>query len=104
MFTKLYRLMKYSFQNFWRQRLLSIATMVVILLVLMVFQGIFVFGAIGDAALTSIREKIDISIFFEPNVSEDDILALRAQIERELAEVREVTYISRDEALEQFKA
>ncbi len=103
MFTKLYRLVKYSFQNFWRQRLLSIATMVVILLVLMVFQSIFVFGAIGDAALTSIREKIDISIFFEPNVAEDNILSIKSQIEDELSEVREVTYVSRDEALEQFR-
>ncbi|MEX2054405.1 MAG: permease-like cell division protein FtsX [Candidatus Colwellbacteria bacterium] len=103
MFTKLYRLVKYSFQNFWRQRLLSVATMVVILLVLLVFQSIFVFGSIGDAALTSIREKIDVSIFFEPSASEDDILALKGQIESDLSEVREITYISQDEALEQFR-
>jgi len=103
MFTKLYRLVKYSFQNFWRQRLLSIATMVVILLVLLVFQSIFIFGAVGDAALTSIKEKIDVSIFFEPTVAEDEILALKTQVENELSEVREVNYISRDEALEQFR-
>jgi len=36
-------------------------------------------------------------------VSEDNILALKGQIESELSEVREITYISRDEALEQFR-
>lgn len=103
MFTNIYRLLRYSFQSFWRQRLLSIATMMVILLVLAVFQGIFIFGAVGEAALTSIREKIDVSIFFNVDVSEDNILNLKGQIENELVEVREITYISKDEALAQFR-
>ena len=103
MFTNLYRLLRYSFQSFWRQRLLSIATMMVILLVLMVFQGIFIFGAVGEAALTSIREKIDVSIFFKVETSEDSILDLERQIEGELEEVREITYISKEKALDQFK-
>jgi len=103
MFTKLYRLLRYSLQSFWRQRLLSIATMMVILLVLLVFQGIFILGSVGEAAITSIREKIDVSVFFKVNVSEDSILALKGQIEGELEEVKEITYISKDEALSQFK-
>ena len=103
MFTNTYRLVRYSLQSFWRQRLLSIATMMVILLVLLVFQGIFIFGSVGEAALTSIKEKIDVSVFFRVDVSEDNILALKGQIERELEEVREITYISKDEALNQFK-
>lgn len=103
MFTNIYRLIRYSFQSFWRQRLLSIATMVVILLVLLVFQSIFIFGAVGEAALVSIKEKIDVSIFFKVDVSEDSILQLKGQIEQELGEVREIAYMSKDEALEQFR-
>jgi len=75
----------------------------VILLVLLVFQGIFILGSVGEAAITSIREKIDVSVFFKVNVSEDSILALKGQIEGELEEVKEITYISKDEALSQFK-
>jgi cell division transport system permease protein len=103
MFTKLYRLLKYSFQNFWRQRLLSVATMVVILLVLLVFQGIFIFGAIGDSALQSIKDKIDVSLFFKTDAPEDKILAVKTEIEA-LDVVKEVNYVSRDAALELFKA
>ena len=102
MFTKLYRLIRYSFQSFWRQKLLSVATMVVILLVLLVFQGIFVFGAVGESALQSIRDKIDVSLFFKPDVAEDRILAVKTEVEA-LDVVKEVDYISRDEALELFK-
>lgn len=102
MFTKLYRLIRYSFQSFWRQKLLSVATMIVILLVLTVFQGIFIFGAIGESALQSIRDKIDVSLFFKPDISEDQILAVKAEVEA-LDVVKEVNYISRDQALELFK-
>lgn len=102
MFTNIYRLIKYSFQSFLRQPLLSAATMVVILLVLLVFQGIFIFGALGDAALTSIREKIDISVFFTANTPEDEILSLKEEIEG-LEDVAQVNYISKEEALESFK-
>ncbi len=102
MFTKFYRLVKYAFQGFWRQPLLSVATMVVILLVLMVFQSIFVFGAVGNSALTSIKEKIDISIFFKADAPEDRILAVKGEVEA-LPEAKAVSYVSRDEALELFK-
>jgi len=102
MFTKLYRLIKYSFQSFWRQKLLSVATMIVILLVLLVFQGIFIFGAIGESALQSIKDKIDISLFFKPDVPEDQILAVKTEVEA-LDVVKEVDYVSRDQALELFK-
>jgi cell division transport system permease protein len=102
MFTNIYRLIKYSFQSFSRQPLLSSATMVVILLVLLVFQGIFIFGAIGDQALISIKEKIDISVFFQVDAPEDEILALKEEIEA-LPEVKEINYISREEALETFR-
>jgi cell division transport system permease protein len=102
MFTKLYRLIKYSFQSFWRQKLLSVATMVVILLVLLVFQGIFIFGAVGESALQSIKDKIDVSLFFKVDTPEDQILAVKAEVEA-LDVVKEVNYVSRDQALELFK-
>ncbi|PIR98683.1 MAG: hypothetical protein COT88_00220 [Candidatus Colwellbacteria bacterium CG10_big_fil_rev_8_21_14_0_10_41_28] len=102
MFTGIYRLIKYAFQHFWRQRLLSAATLVVILLVLMVFQSIIVFGAIGEAALESIREKIDIAVFFERNVSEDEVLSIKEDLEG-LDVVELVTYISRDQAEVEFR-
>lgn len=103
MFTNIYRLVKYSFQSFWRQKLLSAATMVVILLVLLVFQGIFIFGAIGDSAISAIKEKIDVTLFFKVDAPEDRILSVKEEVEA-LDVVRDVEYVSRDEALELFRA
>lgn len=103
MVTALYRLIKYGFQTFWRQRLLSVATMVVILLALLVFEGLIITGVVGNTALNSIQEKIDISIYFKTNTPEDEILRVKRSLE-DLEEVREVEYISRDRALEIFRA
>lgn len=102
MATTIYRLIKYGFQTFWRQRLLTIATMVVILLALLVSQGLFIAGIVGGTALDSIQDKIDISVYFKVNTPEDEVLRVKRALE-EFEEVSEVEYISRDKALEIFQ-
>ncbi|MDP2650684.1 MAG: permease-like cell division protein FtsX [bacterium] len=102
MLTTLSRLIKYGTQIFWRQRLLSIATMVVILLALLVFQGLIISGVIANTALNSIQDKIDISIYFKSNASEDEMLRVKSNLEQ-MVEVSAVEYVSRDKALEAFR-
>ena len=102
MATTLYRLIRYGFQTFWRQRLLTIATMVVILLALLVSQGLFISGVVGGTALDAIQDKIDISVYFKTNTPEDEVLRVKRSLE-ELDQVSEVEYISRDRALEIFR-
>lgn len=102
MLTTLSRLIKYGIQIFWRQRLLSIATMVVILLALLVFEGLIISGVIANTAINSIQDKIDISIYFKSNASEDEMLRVKSSLER-MGEVSAVEYVSRDKALETFR-
>ncbi len=102
MLTTLSRLIKYGTQIFWRQRLLSIATMVVILLALLVFEGLIISGVVASTAINSIQDKIDISIYFKSNASEDEMLRVKGSLER-MIEVSAVEYVSRDKALEMFR-
>lgn len=102
MLTTLSRLIKYGVQTFWRQRLLSVATMVVILLALLVFEGMIISGVVASTAINSIQDKIDISIYFKSNASEDEMLQVKSSLER-MAEVSAVEYVSRDKALEMFR-
>lgn len=102
MATTIYRLIKYGFQTFWRQRLLSVTTMAVILLALLVSQGLIIGGVVGGSALDSIQDKIDISIYFEVDTPEDEVLRIKSALE-DLEEVRGVEYISRDRALDIFR-
>jgi len=102
MLTTLSRLIKYGTQIFWRQRLLSIATMVVILLALLVFEGLIISGVVASTAINSIQDKIDISIYFKSNASEDEMLRVKSSLEK-MVEVSAVEYVSRDKALEMFR-
>ena len=102
MLTAIHRLIKYGIQTFWRQRLLSIATMVVILLALLVFEGLIISGVIANTAINSIQDKIDISIYFKTAAPEDEMLRIKSNLEQ-MIEVKSVEYVSRDESLESFR-
>lgn len=103
MLTTLYRILKYGFQNFSRNYLVSVATILVMFLAVIVFQGLMIFGVIGNQALSAIKDKIDISVDFSDTTPEDDILKIKSSLE-ELGEVKTVEYVSKDEALNRFRA
>jgi cell division transport system permease protein len=102
MFTALFRIIKYGFQSFKRNSWLSITTIIVMTLALLVFIGLIVFSVLTNRIIDSLKEKIDISVYFNIDTSEDRILAIKRSLES-LAEVKNVDYISRDNALAIFQ-
>jgi len=102
MLTSLSRIIKYGLQSFWRNGWLSTATLSIIVLALIVFETLIIFSALTNTALQSVQEKIDISVYFKSDAPEDDILNTKKSLES-LSEVKNVEYISRDEALEIFR-
>ncbi|MBI5306177.1 ABC transporter permease [Candidatus Wolfebacteria bacterium] len=102
MFTTLSRIIKNGVIGFWRNGLLSTATIAVMFLAVMVFQSLMVFNVLTKAALDSVQEKIDISIYFKDDTVEDDILKIKEEIGN-LTEVKSVEYVSKDKAFEIFQ-
>lgn len=103
MLTKLSRIIKYGFLNFWREGWLSIATTAIVFLVLVGFGSFLIFNSMANIFIFDIQDKIDISIYFKSDAPEDEILRTQKFLES-LSEVKSVEYISRDKALEIFKA
>lgn len=103
MLTTLSRIIKYGLLGFWRNGWLSTATIAIMILALMVFEGLIMFNVLTETALNSLKEKIDISVYFKLEASEDGILELKKSLDS-LAEVKSVEYVSRDKALEIFKS
>ncbi len=101
MFTALSRIIKYGFVGFWRNGWLSTATISIIVIALIVFEGLIIFRVLTETALTALQDKIDISVYFKSDVPEDEILKIKSSLES-LAEVKSVEYISKDEALKAF--
>lgn len=103
MLTALSRIIKYGILGFWRNGWLSTATIVIMILALIVFEGLIIFNVLTETALQSLQDKIDISVYFKIDSAEDEILKIKKSLEA-LGEVKRVEYISRDKALEIFRA
>ena len=59
-------------------------------------------GVLSQVVLGELEDKIDIAVYFYPNSSEVDIFNIKDSIAA-LPEVKEVTYISQEQALLEFK-
>src|SRR3989344_1143010 len=102
MLVTLSRIIKYGWQAFLRSAWLSISTISVMFLATVVFGGLILFNVVAKGAIASLQEKIDISVYFKSNASEDSVLNIKRSIEG-LEEVKSVEYVSREEALADFK-
>jgi cell division transport system permease protein len=100
--TKLKRIMKAGFFNFWRNGTVSLASVLVMMVTLLSIGVISLAGAVLDTSLAELRDKIDINVTFVPTASEEEVLEIKQDLDS-LPEVLLVTYVSRDEALEAFK-
>ncbi len=103
MFTILSRIFHFGMKNFRRNGWLSTATVAIMTLALLVFLGVILFGVTTSRAAASIQDKIDISVFFNTNASEDQILNIQQSLQA-LPQVASAAYTSRDQALQNFKA
>ncbi|CAN5151815.1 permease-like cell division protein FtsX [soil metagenome] len=97
------RIVRTGFFNFWRNGTVSLASVLIMMVTLFVI-GFLIFGsAILNTSLEELRNKVDINVTFIPTSDEADILNIKQSLER-LPEVSLVTYVSRAQALETFKA
>ncbi|HEU5114927.1 MAG TPA: permease-like cell division protein FtsX [Candidatus Paceibacterota bacterium] len=97
------RIMKSGFVSFWRNGFVSLSSVLIITLTLFVLGGVMFAGAILDTSLTQIKNKVDVNVYFVPSADETDILALEKKLQA-LPEVASVDYVSRDQALQNFKS
>jgi cell division transport system permease protein len=102
MITVISRIIHYGFKNFWRNGLLSTATVAIVTLCLMVFAGLIMANAMAGHLIGYLQDKIDIAVYFKNATPEDQILSVRSSLEG-LPTVRAVDYVSAEQALVNFK-
>src|SRR3989338_1473125 len=100
--TKLKRILRTGFFNFWRDGTVTLASVLIMMVTLLVIGLISFSSAILDTTLVELKNKIDINVTFFTSAKEEDILNIKHTIES-LPEVLLVTYVSREEALTLFK-
>ncbi|MBU2578167.1 ABC transporter permease [Patescibacteria group bacterium] len=100
--TKVKRVIKAGFINFWRNGWVSLATVLVVIITLFSIGSLIFAKAILSSTLAQIQDKVDVSVYFKTDADEQDILALKSKLEK-TREVKSVEYISSEQALENFK-
>jgi len=100
--TDLKRIIKAGFINFSRGGLVSWASVLVTTITLSVIVSIILLQTVLYFSLSAIKDKVDVTIYFNVGAPEDKIALLRASIEK-LPEVQSVSYVSAPEALKIFR-
>jgi cell division transport system permease protein len=100
--TKLKRVVKAGFFNFWLSGSVSLASILVMITALSVIGSVIFVGAVLNITMTELSNKVDINVYFVTTAVEGDILSLKTKIEA-LPEVKSVEYVSRDQALSNFR-
>ena len=102
MLLTLNRIIKSGLINFWRNGWLSTATVLIMTVTLLAWTSIFLLNVVLTSVLGVLEQKVDISVYFNLDAKEADILALKSKLDN-LEEVKNVEYVSTGEALEIFK-
>jgi cell division transport system permease protein len=97
------RVVRYGLQNFWRNIGLSVATTFVTMLTLVAVSLIVIINLLLGIALKSVESRVDVSVFFDPLASTDQINQTRAEVVA-IQGVQHVEVISREQALQDFKS
>lgn len=85
-------------RNFW----LSLVTIIILVLTLFSVTLVAGISVVAERAVESMHEKVDVSVYFKNEATEQDIFNVRYRLEA-LSQVDSVSYVSQEEALEAFK-
>jgi len=101
MITSFRRIIKFGWVGFLRNKSSSIATVFILLITVSLVTSLFIFKGGTDFVITSIEEKVDISVYFVEESDEEEILSVKSEISK-IPEVKKVQYVSKEDALEKF--
>lgn len=104
MLTNLKRVINFAVNDFSRDKGISIAAVFVLTVTIMLVSGLFFFQGIVSHLTSQIKDKIDITAYFNNGTQEQDILNVRDEILKMSPNIRNVEYVSKDQALESFNA
>ncbi len=87
---------------FWRNKIVSASSLLIMTVTLMVAGALILLNALLNFSLAQIQDRVDVNVYFYPDVSEESILALQSKLQG-VSEIAQVTYTSRDAAIAIFQ-
>ena len=77
------------------------ATIFILFLAISLVTSLFLFKDVSQFVISSIEEKVDISIYFKEGITEQTVLGVQREI-AQISEVKGIEYVSPDQALQDF--
>lgn len=101
MLTSLRRIIGLAWQNLARDGGIAAANVFIMMIPILLATSMFFIKDISAYLVATLRQKADISIYFNDNATDDDILRLQSEISQ-IPQINDVNYISKEDALEAF--
>lgn len=98
-----FRIVRFAFQSMLRNFWLSFVTISVFCLTLLTVNSVIVLNVLAQASVKSVEERVQVTVYFTSDASEDMVKSVQGYL-LGLSQVKEVSYITAEEALESFKA
>lgn len=92
-----------TLQGFKRNKVLSIATIVVLSLIVLVFNVTFAVNYISNQSIKQISQKLDLIVWIKDDAGDFEITALKNDLNN-LPKIKEIVFTSKQEALETFQS
>ncbi len=96
------RVLKFAFQDLWRNLSLSFMTVFILVLMLLSVNTLWSLDVITKQAVEAVKKQIDVSIYFVPQATEKNVSDIRAYVEL-FPEVTSVVVQSREQVLSEFR-
>jgi len=72
------------------------------IIAIFVFTGLLLSNVLTDKLIRSIQDKVDVSVYLNKDITESDIVLIKQELLK-MSEVTMVEYVSKDDALNQFR-
>jgi cell division transport system permease protein len=95
--------LKRAWEGFWRNALMSLAATATMVLMLLLLAGFWILQTGLQAGLDYTESKVEIVADLKDSATTEDLTGINSRL-LELPEVKEVQYISREQALDRYRA
>jgi len=95
--------MSRAWQGFWRNAVMSLAATATMVLMLLLLAGFWIIQTGLLAGLQFTEQKVQVVAYLQPNATDNQVAEMQARM-RAMPEVASVAYVSRQQALDQFRA
>lgn len=95
------RIIRSGWRSFYRDREIAIATIFILCLAVSLVSSLLILKDISQFVIVTIQEKVDVSVYFKEEISEEEIFSIRKEISN-FPEIKKIEYVSSQKALEEF--